>query len=125
MTEPNETLATIPTEDAGAVLPNGPDGLDIVRIYNEELDAYGESPREGVKNFEGWVVVEPTVEEAEQITTYDPAEHSIPEINDHLAEHPEELEAVLAKEREGKDRPTLIASLEQRSAEAAGETDDD
>lgn len=111
-----EELATIPTEDAGATPPNGPGSLDVVRIYNEELDAYGESPRAGLPFLQGWEVVEPTAEEAQAITSYDPAAHSIAEVNQHLEEHPEELSAILALEREGKNRSTLISSLESRQA---------
>lgn len=113
MTE-QEPLATIPTEDAGQFDPNGPGDLDVVRIYNPELDAYGESPRAGLKYLEGWEVVDPTPEEAEALTSYDPAAHTIGEIEQYLDQHPEELDAVLVLEREGKARPTLIAALEKR-----------
>lgn len=116
MTEQPQELETLPTEDAGTAVPNGPGDLDVVRIYNKDLDAYGESPRAGVPYLSGWEVVEPTAEEAKAVTSYDPATQTIKEVDAYLDEHPEELGAVLALEREGKNRPTLIASLESRLA---------
>jgi hypothetical protein len=46
--------------------------------------------------------------------TYDPAEHTIDEVHDHLAKHPEDKDAVLAAEKARGDdaRSTLVSSLE-------------
>lgn len=43
---------------------------------------------------------------------YDPEDHTVPEVKDHVAEHPEETAAILAAEQEGKDRSTLVSALE-------------
>lgn len=104
-----EQLATIPTVDAGVTPPLGPGDLDVVRIYNEDLDAYGESPRAGVKNLAGWEVVEPTVEEAAAITEFDPSGHNVSEVLEQLEGATEgEREAILALERDGKARTTIL-----------------
>lgn len=43
-----------------------------------------------------------------------PGDHKIAEILEHLAIHPEETEAVLEREREGKNRVRLVTELEER-----------
>lgn len=104
-----EQLATIPTEDAGAALPNGPEDLDIVRIFNPETEQYGECPRAGVKYFAGWEVVDPTPAQAEQTTTYDPSAHTAAEVIEFLeSASAAEREAVLVLEQEGKSRKTVL-----------------
>lgn len=109
MTEQSEQLATIPTEDAGQAEPNGPGDLDIVKIYNEELDSYGESPRAGVALLAGWEVVDPTPEEAQLVTSFDPSTHSVGEVTTKLAESSEaERDAIIALEKDGKKRSTVL-----------------
>lgn len=105
-----EQLATIPTVE-DAVLPNGVGDLDIVRIYNETLDAYAESPRAGVRQLQGWVIVDPTPAEAEQTTTYDPSTHSRDEVLEFFATASDaEVEAVQVLEAAegGKQRTTVL-----------------
>lgn len=105
-----EQLATIPTEDGGTLAPNGVGDLDIVKIYNEELDAYGESPRAGVPYLSGWEVVDPSPEEAERLTDYDPSTHSVGEVQSKLQESSEgERAAILALEEAGKNRKTILS----------------
>lgn len=54
--------------------------------------------------------------------SYDPAEHTIDEVREYLAQHPEETDAVLAAEQAGKDRVTLVNSLQD---DGGDETDVD
>ena len=53
--------------------------------------------------------------------SFDPAEHTIDEVHEHLASHPEDTDAVLAAEKAHGDdaRSTLVASLENGSSRAA------
>ena len=55
---------------------------------------------------------ESTAEPAGQQTGFDPAEHTVDEINEHLAMHadssPGEVERVLELEKAGKDRKTVV-----------------
>ena len=55
--------------------------------------------------------------------SFDPAEHTIDEVHDHLASHPEDTDAVLAAEKARGDdaRSTLVSSLENGSSRAAPE----
>ena len=39
---------------------------------------------------------------------YDPTDHSVSEVNDYLAANPDKKDAVLAKERSGKNRSTIV-----------------
>ena len=52
--------------------------------------------------------------------TYDPADHTIDEVHEHLAAHPEDTQAVLAAEQARGDdaRSTLVSSLETQSQAA-------
>lgn len=109
-----QELATIPTEDAGAS-PTvfGTGDLDIVRIYNKDLDAYGECPRAGVSNFAGWEIVDPSPEEAAAAIAWDPKDYGRDEVllklNDP-ATTDGEREAILALEAAdgGKNRKTIL-----------------
>jgi len=51
------------------------------------------------------------------MSDFNPSEHNIDDVNAHLEEHPEELQAVLDAEKAGKNRPTLVSSLEERVAQ--------
>ena len=46
---------------------------------------------------------------------YDPDEHTVSEVEAYVADHPDERDAILAAERAGKNRRTLIAALEGAS----------
>ncbi len=52
----------------------------------------------------------PTSEPAE----FDPSDHNIDDVESYVEANPDELDAVLAAERAGKDRSTLIEWLEAR-----------
>ncbi|HET9666361.1 MAG TPA: hypothetical protein VFP09_06385 [Desertimonas sp.] len=49
--------------------------------------------------------------------TYDPADHTIDEVHEHLEAHPEDTDAVLAAEQARGDdaRVTLVADLERKA----------
>lgn len=113
------------SEDQLAVLPatdeqfaaNGPGDLDVVRIYNAELDAYGQSPRAGVPYLRGWEVVEPTAEQARVTAPFDPGTMTVAEVlarfdgSDGAAPLTAgEREAVVALEGapDGKHRKTVL-----------------
>lgn len=69
-------------------------------------------PAEPVEPIEP-VVVEPVVESWVEIQdvlpAYDPTAHGVEEVKAYLAEHPDEVEAVLEAERAGKARKGLIS----------------
>lgn len=44
-------------------------------------------------------------------TLYDPADHKVDDVKTHVTDNPEQAEAILAAERDGKDRPTLVEWL--------------
>ena len=44
---------------------------------------------------------------------YDPDDHTVNEVLDYVDDHPDEVDAVLAAERAGKNRTTLIMHLEE------------
>jgi hypothetical protein len=46
-----------------------------------------------------------------QQDAFDPADHNIDDVLKHLEAHPDQVEAVLAAERAGKDRATLVTRL--------------
>lgn len=50
------------------------------------------------------------------MTDFDPAEHNVAEVLEHIEEHPEQAEAVAAAEAEGKDRSTIAAAVEEAVA---------
>lgn len=43
---------------------------------------------------------------------YDPGDHTVDEVAEYASQHPDEVDAILAAEREGKDRSTLTSQLE-------------
>ena len=48
---------------------------------------------------------------------FDPADHTIQEVLDHLDAHPDETQRVYDAEKNGKSRSTLLAELEDRLTE--------
>jgi len=44
-------------------------------------------------------------------TLYDPNDHKVGEVKDHVEEHPEQAAAILAAEKEGQNRTTLVEWL--------------
>lgn len=55
---------------------------------------------------------------------FDPSAHTIDEVLSHLDDHPDEAGTVLAAERTGKDRTTLVAELESRVADDGSDDDE-
>lgn len=47
-------------------------------------------------------------------TDYDPSEHTIPQVQLYVQEHPMDAQVILEKERNGRNRPTLINFLRAR-----------
>lgn len=45
---------------------------------------------------------------------FNPSEHNIADVNAYLEENPTQLQTVLDAEKAGKNRPTLVADLEER-----------
>jgi len=48
----------------------------------------------------------------EGLLPYDPGEHTVADVVQHVTDHPDELEAVIAAETAGKNRTTLLSQLE-------------
>jgi hypothetical protein len=55
---------------------------------------------------------EPEEEETEVGAGFDPAAHTIPEVEEYVNENPDQADAILALEQAGKDRVTLVSWLE-------------
>jgi hypothetical protein len=55
----------------------------------------------------------PEEEAPQQEEGFDPAAHSINEVLAYVEENPDQKDAVLEQERDGKNRSTLIAKLEE------------
>lgn len=53
---------------------------------------------------------------AEDSGEYNPADHTVAEVKEHVSENPDDAEAVLAAEREGKDRSSLVEWLTDHNA---------
>lgn len=49
---------------------------------------------------------------ADQGAAFDPDDHTVAEVEAYVADHPDERDDILAAERAGKNRSTLIAALE-------------
>lgn len=54
---------------------------------------------------------------------FNPSEHNIDDVNAYLEENPSQLQAVLDAEKSGKNRPTLVSSLEERASKVAVSTE--
>jgi len=52
---------------------------------------------------------DPPVRDAD---AFDPGEHTVADVEAYLAEHPDERDAVLAAERDGKNRVSLVGDTE-------------
>lgn len=51
---------------------------------------------------------------------YDPGDHTVDEVKAYVAEHPEDLEGVLAAELNGKQRQSLLSFLDEFDEEPDG-----
>jgi hypothetical protein len=52
--------------------------------------------------------VEESGKPAKKSASFDPGEHTVVEVEEYLAKHPDETDAVLAAEKAGKARTTLV-----------------
>jgi hypothetical protein len=52
--------------------------------------------------------------QAELAKSFDPGEHTIAEIRNHLETYPDEAEQVLEREKQGKNRVRLVTELEEQ-----------
>lgn len=56
--------------------------------------------------------LEPTSEDADDddvpVDEFEPGKHSVAEVLEYLDAHPDETDAVIAAERDGKNRPTIV-----------------
>lgn len=113
------------TPQPGGVVYRGAETAEDAKTVQEEVaqatqDALnGEGAfanvEAGIKNDP--VITAPVVEADDQAAQdgdteggegdYDPADYTVPEVLEYLESHPDEREAVLAKERDGKDRVTI------------------
>jgi len=48
---------------------------------------------------------------AADAASFDPGEHTVAEVEAYAADHPDELDAIVAAERAGKNRTTLLTAL--------------
>jgi hypothetical protein len=46
------------------------------------------------------------------MSDFDPSDHTVPEVEDYVDQHPDEAGAILDAERAGKNRTTLVTFLE-------------
>lgn len=102
MAEQNPTHVWVQHEETGGTWQCPADylpvaelrGWQIIDAPDTDLDGLFDEPVDGVEQ-----------------TGFDPSEHSVKEVNEHLAEHaeqaPGEVERVLELERAGKDRATV------------------
>jgi hypothetical protein len=93
--------------------------MSDLHTWMRHSDHGGEAqlPTALIDHFEarGWVVMdEPPVEDeghlkdaAEAEAEFDPSEHTVAEVQDHMAEYPDDADRVLDAEAAGKNRVTL------------------
>jgi hypothetical protein len=84
-------------------MPHEPDSDEVVNL---EVLTHPETTPEPEATEEP--EVEETTEEPEEDEEYDPGEHTVLEVQAYLAEHPEETEEVLARERNGRARKGIL-----------------
>lgn len=58
-------------------------------------------------------------EAQDETPAYDPSDHKIDAVKQHIEENPDQREAVLAAERDGKNRSTLVEWLEAPAGDGA------
>lgn len=46
--------------------------------------------------------------------TYDPSEHGVDEVKEYVEKNPDQAQAVLKAEQDGKNRKTLVSALEEQ-----------
>ena len=98
-----------PTEASGAG-----DGEGEGNQEPSESNGEGESPES---------VEDPSV--SEETESYDPSKHNVEEVVEYAEENPDELETIIANEKEGRGRKTLLSQLEMMVLDTDGEPSGD
>ena len=105
-----EVMETLTRDRAQLVWPTPPDSDEVVNLdvltHPETTPEVG--PESGVDEDSAPAETEAEADGTGENSTYDPGEHTVAEVEQYLAEHPEETEAVLAAERAGRARKGLV-----------------
>jgi hypothetical protein len=91
------------------------------RMLDQPAEGDGEQPeQQRVEQEPRLGVGDPPLEEEheEPGAGFDPAAHTVQEVQDYVLENPDQAEGVLALEEEGKSRVTLVTWLENFTTEA-------
>jgi hypothetical protein len=94
--------ATVVSSGTEFPVPPGPgpeDNVELDNATNGALSAAAETNAETTPHVEHYRADD---------GGFDPGEHTVAEVQDYLEEHPDEAEAVLAAEADGKGRSSLI-----------------
>ena len=104
--DPNATEIEAPISgDLGTQKPPPDDKLTSDDTLTEGAPEVEHTGVEGLKED----LAEGDEEEVEQVDTdYDPSEHTVAEVNEYLADHPEEADAIYAAEESGKGRAGIL-----------------
>lgn len=89
---------------------------DMIDAAREARDKRaGSQPREAtganesiVNGLTGGEAIKVASEDSTTATSYDPAEHNVAEVKEYIEKNPDERDAVIAAERRGKARSTLL-----------------
>ena len=57
------------------------------------------------------------------MSNYDPSDHNVEEVKTYIDQHPDERDAVLKAERDGKNRHTLVGDDDSSDQSAKGKSD--
>jgi hypothetical protein len=75
------------------------------------MTIYDDPNRESVGLEPIWTGAGDEVQPVESAEVFDPYDYTVDEVLAYVAEHPEDTSAVLAAERAGKNRTTLVNAL--------------
>ena len=115
----DEVLERLNRDRAQLKMPQEPDSDDVVnlpRLTHPETTPDGE---ELAAEQENKTPVQPLPEDHDEDEMaesggYDPGEHTVLEVQQHVEDHPDETGAVPDAERSGRNRSTLVSWLEAR-----------
>lgn len=80
---------------------------DLYAPNQQVVRADGSGPAEEGSGASGSAPTPP-----DELAPYDPGAHTVAEVEAYVTAHPDERAAVLAAEKAGKNRATLVAALE-------------
>lgn len=90
---------------AGALTVHGGAPEELVEAKRSGKTAAG-APTSTVEGYEGETA---DVEDVDQVDSdYEPGDYTVNEVNEYIADHPEEADAIYAKETSGKGRAGII-----------------